>query len=377
VGKVTQSRPAGTLVDTPDITLEELQLAVRNHSMPLEALRYPITPIGLHYLLIHFDIPQVDPTAFELVVGGHVRKTLRLSLDDLTSHPARTLAVTLECAGNGRARTSPRPLSQPWLGEAVGTAEWTGLSLAALLQEAGLRDGAVDVVFTGLDRGVQGGVEQLYERSLPIADAFRDEVLLAYAINGQPLPPQHGFPLRLVVPGWYGMTNVKWLRSITVLDHAFEGYQQATAYHFRTVEGDRGAPVTRMLPRALMVPPGVPDFMSRTRFVEPSRQSIEGRAWSGLGAIAGVEFSCDAGATWSQADLDDEISPYAWRGWKHTWDATKPGEYELCARASDTAGNVQPLDQRWNFEGVQNNAVQRVRVVVGAADRQQAPADSL
>ena len=377
MGKVLKSRPAGTLVDTPDITLDELQLAVRNHSMPLEALRYPITPIGLHYLLIHFDIPQVDVAGYELVVGGHVRKTLRLSINDLQSRPAQTLAVTLECAGNGRARTSPRPLSQPWLGEAVGTAEWTGTSLAALLHEAGLRDGAVEVVFTGIDRGVQGGVDQLYERSLSIADASRDEVLLAYAINGQPLPPQHGFPLRLVVPGWYGMTHVKWLRSITVLDRAFEGYQQATAYHFRTVEGDRGAPVTRMLPRALMVPPGVPDFMSRTRFVRPSRQTVEGRAWSGLGAIAAVEFSCDGGATWSQAELDDELSPYAWRGWRYAWDATKPGEYELCARATDAAGNVQPLDQRWNFEGVQNNAVQRVRAVVGNAEGEQAPADSI
>jgi DMSO/TMAO reductase YedYZ molybdopterin-dependent catalytic subunit len=364
-------------VDTPDITVDELQLAVRNHSMPLEALRYPITPIGLHYLLIHFDIPQVDVADYELVVGGHVRKTLRLSIGDLRSRRAQTLAVTLECAGNGRARTSPRPLSQPWLGEAVGTAEWTGTSLAALLDEAGLRDGAVDVVFTGLDRGVQGGVDQLYERSLSIADASRDEVLLAYAINGQPLPPQHGFPVRLVVPGWYGMTHVKWLRSITVLDRAFEGYQQATAYHFRTVEGDRGAPVTRMLPRALMVPPGIPDFMSRTRVVRPSRQTVEGRAWSGLGAIAAVEFSCDGGATWSEAALDDEVSPYAWRGWRYDWDATQPGEYELCARATDAAGNVQPLEQRWNFEGVQNNAVQRVRALVGAADREQAPADSI
>ena len=377
MGTISRSKPAGTLMETPDITLDELQLAVRNHSMPLEALRYAITPVGLHYLLIHFDIPIVDAARYELVVGGHVHKPLRLTLEDVRSRPARTLAVTLECAGNGRARTSPRPLSQPWLAEAVGTAEWTGTSLAGVLRDAGVLDGAVDVVFTGLDRGVQGGVDQLYERSLTIADAQRDEVLLAYAINGQPLPPQHGFPLRLVVPGWYGMTHVKWLRSITVLDHEFGGYQQATAYHFRTEQGERGDPVTRMLPRALMVPPGVPDFMSRTRFVEPSMLSVEGRAWSGRGAITSVELSADAGSTWSPAQLDAEISPFAWRGWKYTWDATMPGEYELCVRATDAAGNVQPLEQRWNFEGVQNNAVQRVRVVVGAADGKQAPADSI
>src|SRR5947209_14222788 len=136
--------------------------------MPLEALRYPITPLGLHYLLIHFDIPLVDAATYWLAVAGHVDKPLRLTLEDLKSRPATTLAVTLECAGNGRARLSPRPLSQPWLGEAVGTAEWTGTSLASLLDEAGPLPEAVDVVFTGLDRGVQGGVDQWYERSLSL-----------------------------------------------------------------------------------------------------------------------------------------------------------------------------------------------------------------
>ena len=374
--KVSQARPAGTLIATPDITPEELALAVRNHSMPLEALRHAITPIGLHYLLIHFDIPAVDAASYQLTVRGHVRKHLRLSLGAIRSRPATTLAVTLECAGNGRARLSPRPMSQPWLSEAVGTAEWTGTSLKAMLEEAGIREGGRDIVFTGLDRGVQGGVDQFYERSLSVADATRDEVLLAYAINGEPLPPQHGFPLRLVVPGWYGMTSVKWLRSITVLDHPFEGYQQANAYHYRTVDGDAGEAVTRMLPRALMVPPGVPDFMSRTRFLEPSTQVIEGRAWSGRAPIAAVDFSPDGGGSWSPAKLQPALSPYSWHRWTIRWDATRPGAYELCARASDTAGNVQPVDQSWNFEGVQNNAMQRVRVVVGGADGTQVPADS-
>jgi DMSO/TMAO reductase YedYZ molybdopterin-dependent catalytic subunit len=289
-----------------------------------------------------------------------------LSLEELKARPSTTLAVTLECAGNGRARLSPRPLSQPWLGEAVGTAEWTGTPLGPLLAEAGLLAGASEVAFTGLDRGVQGGVEQQYERSLLIADAMRDEVLLAYAINGEPLPPQHGFPLRLIVPGWYGMTHVKWLRSITVLDHPFDGFQQALAYHYRRSADDAGEPVTRMLPRALMVPPGVPDFMSRTRFVERSVLVVEGRAWSGRAPLARVELSSDGGRSWVDAVLGDPVSPYAWRGWTCRWDATEPGEYELCARATDAAGNVQPTSPDWSTEGVQNNSVQRVRVVVGA-----------
>jgi len=365
------------LIDGPDITPEELQLAVRNHSLPLEALRYDITPVGLHYLLIHFDIPFVDAKSYELQIGGRVRKPLRLTMEDLRSRPATTLAVTLECAGNGRARLSPRPMSQPWLTEAVGNAEWTGTSLAPILEEAGLAEDAADVVFTGLDRGVQGGVDQLYERSLSLADATRPEVLLAYAINGQPLPPQHGFPLRLIVPGWYGMTHVKWLRSITAVDAGFGGYQQATAYHYRTNSEIAGEPVTRMLPRALMVPPGVPDFMTRTRFVEPSRVLVEGRAWSGRAPVVRVEFSADGGATWVDAAMEEAVSTFAWRRWTCAWDATRAGEHELCARATDAAGNTQPVAQDWNLEGVQNNGVQRVRVVVGAVAERQPPADSL
>jgi len=374
--KVATPRTAGTLIPTPDITPEELQLAVRNHSMPLEALSHAITPLGLHYLLIHFDIPMVDANSYELSVGGRVRKPLRLTLEEITSRPATTLAVTLECAGNGRARLLPRPMSQPWLGEAVGTAEWTGISLASILEEAGTLPEAVDIVFTGLDRGVQGGIEQRYERSLSLEDGSRPEVLLAYAVNGVPLPPQHGHPLRLIVPGWYGMTHVKWLRSITVIDRAFAGYQQAAAYHFRERQGEAGEPVTRMLPRALMVPPGVPDFMTRKRFVRSATHLVEGRAWSGRGAIARVDFSQDGGATWSPATLEPHLSPYAWRRWTFAWDARRPAEYELCVRAADEAGNVQPVDPSWNFEGVQNNAVQRVAVVVGASHEEQVSADS-
>jgi sulfane dehydrogenase subunit SoxC len=377
VDKVAASLPAGTLLPGPEITPEELQLAVRNHSMPLEALRYDITPVGLHYLLIHFDIPHVDGATYRLGVGGHVRNSLSLTLDDIKARPKKTLAVTLECAGNGRARLSPRPQSQPWLGEAVGTAEWTGTPLGPILDEAAAKQEAINVVFTGMDRGIQGGVDQLYERSLPLDVARREEVLLVYAINGEPLPPQHGFPLRLIVPGWYGMTQVKWLRSVTVTDHAFEGYQQAMAYHFRRFDGDAGDPVTRILPRALMVPPGVPDFMSRTRFLNPSVVTIEGRAWSGRGKIVKVEFSHDGGSTWSAAKLEPALSPHAWCRWTIRWDAKASGEYELCARATDAAGNVQPLDQSWNLEGVQNNAVQRLRVVVGSPDKTQVSADSL
>jgi sulfane dehydrogenase subunit SoxC len=338
----------------------ELQLAARNHGMPLEALRYPVTPAGLHYLLIHYDIPAVDTDAFALTVGGRVARPLSLSLDDLHARPQAELEVTIECAGNGRALLpSPRPLSQPWLAEAVGNASWTGTPLAALLEEAGPLEDAVEVVFTGLDRGVEGGEAQQYERSLPLAEALGADVLLAYAMNGRPLLPQHGFPLRLVVPGWYGMTSVKWLTRITVVSEPFAGYQQTHAYRLRRDEDDPGEPLTRMLPRALMVPPGVASFPERERTLDAGPTTLEGRAWSGWAPIESVEVSVDGGDTWAEATLDPPGRRWAWRGWRFDWDAA-PGDHVLCCRARDEAGNAQPNEAEWNVGGYANNGVQRV-----------------
>jgi DMSO/TMAO reductase YedYZ molybdopterin-dependent catalytic subunit len=352
-------------MSAPGISLEELQLAARNHGMPLEALRHEITPIGLHYLLVHYDIPVVDPATWRLTIGGKVGQQLELSLDDLKAREAVTAPVTMECAGNGRALLEPRPVSQPWLAEAVGTAEWTGVPLRALLDEAGIEDGAQEVVFTGLDRGVEGGVEQLYERSLTIEDALQEDVLLAYACNGVPLPPQHGFPLRLLVPGWYGMTSVKWLHRITVVDEPFTGYQMITGYRMRAAEGEAGEPVTRIAPRSLLVPPGIPDFMSRRRFVEPGRHTLQGRAWSGWGPILMVEVSTDGGESWEPATLGDPPGPAAWVPFTFEWEATE-GEHVLCARAQDVTGRTQPDAPPWNVGGYANNAIHRLPVTVRA-----------
>src|SRR4051812_17310121 len=264
------TRPAGT-ADATAVSPEELALAARNHGMPLEALAYDVTPVGMHYLLTHYDVPQVDAATWTLEVDGAVEQPMSLSLADLRERPEVTSEITFECAGNGRALLDPRPISQPWLLEAVGTGSWTGSPLASLLYEAGIGDDAVEVLFTGLDRGVEGEIEQTFQRSLGIADALREDVLLAWDLNGAPLPPQHGFPLRLVVPGWYGMTNVKWLARITVLDEPFTGYQNARGYRLRQDPDEDGTPVTRMAVRALMVPPGIPDFATRRRFVTVGR----------------------------------------------------------------------------------------------------------
>jgi DMSO/TMAO reductase YedYZ molybdopterin-dependent catalytic subunit len=255
-------------------------------------------------------------------------------------------------------------LSQPWLEEAVGTAEWTGTPLRPLLEEAKVDDGAVEVLFTGLDRGLQGGSEHSYERSLALEDALRPEVFLAYEINGQPLPPQHGFPLRLIVPGWYGMAHVKWLDAVTVLTEPFEGYQQAHQYRKKQSEDDSGVPVTRMLPRSLVIPPGIPDFPERQRFLSPGSSVLEGRAWSGFGPVVRVEVSVDGGRSWADAKLDAAVGEFGWTRWSYPWEDVRSGEYVVCSRATDAAGNVQPLEPEWNFGGYVNNSVQRVPVTV-------------
>ena len=344
------------------ISLEELQLAARNHAMPLEALRYPITPVGLHYLLIHYDIPAADEDGWTVELAGAVERPATLTLEALKARPAEELAVTMECAGNGRVGLDPRPVSQPWLLEAVGTARWRGTPLRPLLEAAGPAEDAVEVLFTGADHGREGGIDQQFQRSLSLEDALESGAILAYEMNGAPLPPQHGYPVRLLVPGWYGMTSVKWLTGIEVLTEPFSGYQQLQSYRLRQAEEDEGDPLSRMLPRSLMVPPGKPEFLTRERIVE-GPCVLEGRAWSGHGEIVAVNVSADGGGTWAPAELDEPIGPFAWRGWTYRWDP-QPGSYELCCRARDSTGNEQPVEPAWNVGGYANNAVQRVRVTV-------------
>jgi DMSO/TMAO reductase YedYZ molybdopterin-dependent catalytic subunit len=180
-------------------------------------------------------------------------------------------------------------------------------------------------------------------------------------MNGAPLLPQHGAPLRLVVPRWYGMASVKWLERIEVLDRPFDGVQQALSYHFRKVAGEKGEPCSTMRVNSLMAPPGIPDFYARTRSVAAGMVTIEGRAWSGAGPVTRVEFGVDG--AWSDAELDPAPGPYAWQRWRAAWRAT-PGRHALGCRATDASGAVQPLEAVWDVTGFGNNAAQRLEVVV-------------
>jgi DMSO/TMAO reductase YedYZ molybdopterin-dependent catalytic subunit len=346
-----------------DFAREEVNLANRNSGLPLEALRYDVTPAGMHFLLTHFDVPFVpEPEAWRLAIGGQVDKPLRLSLTAIQAFPAETLRVTLECAGNGRANVMPRWQTQPWEYGGVSTAEWTGTKLRHLLEAARLKSDVREIAFLGADRGFDAGVEHNYGRSLSPAAAMADDVLLVWGMNGMPLPPQHGFPLRLIVPGWYGMASVKWLRQIEVLDRPFDGYQQVGNYTYRQKAGEPGTPVTTMRVKSLMAPPGIPDWYTRRRVVEAGPVLLTGRAWSsGAAPVQRVEVALDG--TWQDAMLDSPQGRFAWRGWRYQWDA-RPGEHVLMCRATDANGETQPLEPPWDNVGFGNNAVQCVDVKV-------------
>lgn len=342
----------------------ELALAARNHALPLEALAYDVTPSGLHYLLSHYDVPYVALDTWRLTIDGLVDEPLILTLDDLRARPNVTRTVTMECAGNGRALMSPRASGQPWLLGAVGNAVWTGTPLRGVLDDAGVQPDAVEVVFTGTDLGMEDGAIEPYGRSLEVGELGTDEILLVWGMNDAPLLPQHGAPLRLLVPGWYGMASVKWLTSITAVDKPFQGHHQVREYRLRQEPEEPGVPLGRMRVRSLMTPPGVPDYPDRRRYLDTGSHLVRGRAWSGEARIETVELSTNSGASWEPASLGEQTDPRCWREWGWSWRVREPGEYTLICRATDADGRTQPLTDDWNLGGYAANAVQRVEVSV-------------
>ena len=287
-----------------------------------------------------------------LSIGGEVARPALFSLADIRARPAITTAVTLECAGNGRSFLQPRVPGEQWTLGAVGTAEWTGVPLAELLAEVEPGPDATEIRFAGADRGTPEalGHEIAFERSLSIAEA--GSALVAYAMNGEPLPPNHGAPLRLLVPGHYGMASVKWLATVTVTSEPFRGFFQVDRY---VAEGQPLGPIA---PRAVIASPAPGASLAAGEVV------VRGYAWSGFGPIARVEVSVDGGATWAPAELPPAVSSGGWSPWRWSWRAATPGRAVLLARATDSLGNRQPLEQVWNELGYGNNAAQPVEVEV-------------
>ncbi len=341
--------------------LVELEAQPYNAEAPLQALAELITPTPLFYIRNHFDQPSIDPSRWRLTVDGWVEHPREVSLDEVQRLPERTVLVTMECAGNGRALMAPAPTGTPWAYGAVSTARFTGTPLCLLLDDVRLRQGVTEVIFVGADHGeVAPGRTVPFARSLPVAAACHPDTLLAWAMNGEPLTREHGFPLRLVVPRWYGVASVKWLTRISAQTEPFEGHFQTERYVYMSERRiPDGMPVTLMRVRSIIARP---TDGAHLRF-EPVE--VAGAAWSGMGSISRVDLSVDGGHSWTAAELGTSPSPYAATPWRLLWTPLKPGTYPLLARATDSTGNSQPLEPIWNTHGYGNNVAHRIRVIVG------------
>jgi sulfite oxidase len=331
-----------------------------NAEAPLGALREAITPLKYFYLRSNFDVPSLDPGSWRLRIGGAVERPAELSLDELRSLPASTVTATMECAGNSRTGLAPLPKGEPWGPGAVSTAVWRGVSLRNVLERVGVHSSAVEVVFTAADRGTMDGNSEVlpFARSLSIEKSLHADTILVYEMNGVPLPPEHGGPVRLLVPGWYGMASVKWLVRMEAVEQPFTGFFQAQRYILDVPGGVTGEPLREMRVKALITSPAPGAILAQ------GAQIISGVAWSGSGAIKSVEVSVEGGGAWQPAQFVGEATPYGWQQWRCEWVVTRPGRHVLRARATDEAGNVQPDVAEWNRLGYANNAIQAVIVQV-------------
>jgi DMSO/TMAO reductase YedYZ molybdopterin-dependent catalytic subunit len=336
-------RPVGLIIRQKD---------PNNLEMPFDQLGDFITPTELFYIRSHFPTPELDPVAYRLSIGGAVRNALRLSYAEIRAMPSRTCVATLECAGNSRVFLVPPVPGAQWELGAVGNAEWTGVPLSLLLERAGLADEVCELVLEGADRGVPkeepkppGPIS--YARSIPRARAMEADVLIAYQMNGRDLTPDHGYPLRAIVPGHYGMASVKWLTNIVATTQPFQGYWQTSDYGYW--DDSAGVPVRRPLAEMKLK-----SQIARPRVyetLEPNRPyTIFGAAWAGDTDVTEIWISDDGGASWVQGEFLDPINRHAWRRWKYDWiTPTQPGRYTLLARATGADQRAQPDGHNPNF----------------------------
>lgn len=339
-----------------------------NLETPLEQVDSYLTPVELFYVRSHFDAPAIDAAEYQLRIDGAVDKPRSFTYQQLRELPTETRVATLECAGNGRARLVPRVRGVQWEVGAVGNAEWTGVPLANLLEHVGLRTEACEIVLEGADRGVPNGDDAVpqpisFARSIPIAKALHGDVLVAYQMNGRPLPVDHGFPVRAIVPGHYGMASVKWLTHIEAVREPFLGHWQTTDYAY-WAQRPNGEQVRRALAEA-----GPKSEIIRPRASERVRPNehytIDGIAWAGEGEVTRVSVSTDGGQRWSEATCLDPARPYAWRRWTFDWlTPGKPGRYSLLSRATGGNGAIQPDTRDPNYGTYVINHVMPVHVVV-------------
>jgi sulfite oxidase len=327
---------------------------------PVREFLSRMTPNHRFFVRSHFGPPSPDRITeanWTLNIGGLVERPHRLTLKEIQRFPAGTLTAVVQCSGNGRANFQPKVPGVQWDRGAAGNAEWTGVRLKDVLESCGVQPGGQHVQFQGADRPVLDSVP-LFIRSIPLDKALHPDTLLAYEMNGQPLPLLHGAPLRVITPGWMAESCIKWLTDIVVQQEEAQGYYMQTAY--RVPEGDRTVPVEEMPVKSLIAAPAAGDSVGKGPVI------IRGVAWAGEAAVIKVEVSTDEGATWETARLLGEDRPYGWRQWQYVWKPRTPGPATILCRATDARGAVQPAASPWNPSGFLWNGWDRVTVIVGA-----------
>ncbi len=340
-----------------------------NAGPPLAQLRSEfITPTDRFFVRNHGDVPQVSPASYRLSITGEVESPLALSLEDLSRFPRREIEATIQCAGNRRRELADHraiPNELAWGSEAISSARWSGVALAEVLAAVRPNQRAQHVAFTGLDDTERHGERFHYGSSIPVEKAFANEVLLATGMNGEPLTPMHGFPVRAVVPGWIGARSVKWLQTIELRAEPSDNYFQRVAYRLfpsgvgpENVDWEAGAMLGELALNSIVTSP------AEGASLPAGALRVEGIALAGGGReVMRVEVSADGGATWHEATIDPSAERWAWRFWSAELEL-KPGPHEIAARAWDSAAHTQPSDVAhvWNFKGYMNNAWHRVRV---------------
>ncbi|MER5204154.1 molybdopterin-dependent oxidoreductase [Streptomyces sp. NPDC002825] len=350
-----------------------------NAQTPSAALADPVTPTGALFVRDHFGIPRTTPHGWRLRLRGAVAEPFDVGYDELLTMERREYDVVMECAGNGRSQMSPRPPGLPWGQRAVGCAHFAGVPFRRLAALARIDPAATEIVFAGADSGTVLGREAPFERSLPLAVAVHPDTLLATHMNGEPLAPAHGAPVRLVVPGWYAVADVKWLVEARAVTEPFSGVFQVEEYVYRTSRGTPDGPVTTVRVKSLITAPE-PDSAIR----RGHETLVRGRAWSGggvpvrrvevraayedvdgrTGEDGRVDEGPDGDEGWHDAVVEPPSGPYAWTGWSYRWTPRRPGPYRLLARATDAHGDTQPSRAPWNAQGYGCNPVASVGVVV-------------
>ncbi|MDN3016349.1 sulfite oxidase [Paenibacillus sp. BSR1-1] len=346
-----------------NISLTVHKLHPENKETPIQFIETDILPPKLFYRRNHFSYPPLTYSFYWLPINGHVQTPRIFSMQEIMKFPSKTIKVALECAGDKRGLFDPKVFGEQWEKGGISQGYWKGVSLRTLLEAAGIKDGVKEVVVEGYDYGKRTDLEGVvpFKRSLPVKKALHPDTIIAYEYNNQPIPFKHGYPLRLIVPQWYGMASVKWIKQITLIDSHFTGPFQSMDYvYFPNKNNDEGAvPVTGLKVNSTIQKPLDREILNIGKHV------IKGIAWTGKGEISKVDISTDNGQTWAPANLlDPSPGRYGWVPWSYEWTVEAKGEYTIMSKAADSSNRIQPSNPFWNRKGYGYNAWDQITVKI-------------